>query len=68
MRNALGNEHALFSQAVYALHESGRLEDATYHTYRNWIATVMAAHFVLDSLRLPMPVALHGLVSGVCTR
>jgi hypothetical protein len=40
---ALMNEHALFFQAVYALHESGQLEDETYHAYRNWIATVMAA-------------------------
>jgi hypothetical protein len=40
---ALMNEHALFFQAVYALHESGQLEDETYHAYREWIAAVMAA-------------------------
>lgn len=40
---ALMNEHALFFQSAYALHESGQLEDETYHAYRDWIATVMAA-------------------------
>jgi hypothetical protein len=40
--NALMNEHALFFQSAFALHESGQLEDETYHAYLEWIATVMA--------------------------
>jgi len=38
--NVLMNEHALFFQSAYALHESGQLEDETYHAYRDWISTV----------------------------
>ncbi|MGD8280770.1 MAG: hypothetical protein PVF69_06415 [Gemmatimonadota bacterium] len=40
---ALMNEHALFFQGAFALYESGQLEDETYHAYREWIATIMAA-------------------------
>ena len=41
--NALMNEHTLFFQSAYALHESGQLEDETYQAYRDWISTVLAA-------------------------
>lgn len=40
---ALMNEHALFFQAAFALHESGQLEDETFQAYRDWVATVFAA-------------------------
>ena len=40
---ALMNEHTLFFQGAFALYESGQLEDETYHAYREWIATIMAA-------------------------
>jgi hypothetical protein len=32
------NDHALFFQGAFALHEAGQLEDETYHAYLNWFA------------------------------
>ncbi|MDH3729261.1 MAG: hypothetical protein OER77_17150, partial [Myxococcales bacterium] len=32
-------DHAVFFQGVFALHESGTLEDETYHAYLDWFAS-----------------------------
>jgi len=33
------NDQALFFQGVFALHETGQLEDETYHAYLRWFAS-----------------------------
>ena len=36
------NDQALFFQGVFALHETGQLEDETYHAYLRWFAAQVA--------------------------
>ncbi len=65
--NLLG-DHAVFFQGVYALHESGTLEDETYEAYLDWFAchltTSGGSAFWLQG-RLIMP---HRVVEAVDAR
>lgn len=40
--NGIMNEHTLFFQGAFALHESGQLEEQTYKAYREWVAMQLA--------------------------
>jgi hypothetical protein len=39
---AVASEIGLFFQCAFALHDSGQLEDETYHAYLDWTAAVLA--------------------------
>jgi hypothetical protein len=65
---SLMNEHALFFQGAFALHEAGQLEDETYHAYLDWVATVLAAPGAAAWWEIARPVYANRVVEALDAR